>query len=126
MQSANIPHLYIRNGIYYYRNNSYWKSLRTRCKKEAFKQLAHLLFGTVSEVVDKSPTKVSCDAEASKPQSSAAVASSPKFGVLIKAYLDEHGHRWSLREYTRIENPLKFLPKKISIKKQLLRLSNHC
>jgi len=41
MLSANIPHLYTRNGIYYYRNNSVWKSLRTRCKREAFRKLRH-------------------------------------------------------------------------------------
>jgi len=29
LKSANIPHLYIRNGIYYYRNQSTWKSLKT-------------------------------------------------------------------------------------------------
>ena len=46
MKSANIPHLYIRNGIYYYRNQSVWKSLRTRCKKDAFRKVSHILFGT--------------------------------------------------------------------------------
>jgi len=79
--------------------------------------------------VDKSPMEVSYDAKASTPQSSAAVAVSPKFGVLIKAYLDENGHRWSLREYTRIENSLKFLPKTnlnkesaIAVKQSLLKI----
>jgi len=68
MQSAEIPHLYLRNGIYYYRNNTIWKSLRTRCKKEAFKLLINVLHGTMSESDEKSSSKVSCDAEASKPQ----------------------------------------------------------
>ncbi len=32
MKSANISHLYMRNGVYYYRNNANWNSLRTHCK----------------------------------------------------------------------------------------------
>lgn len=75
-----------------------------------------------------SPLKVSYDAKASKPQVVATVASSPSFSVLIKAYFKENGHRWSLREYTRIENSLKFLPKShitkekaIAVKQSLLK-----
>jgi hypothetical protein len=52
MLSANIPHLYNRNGIYYYRNNSVWKSLRTSCKKEVFRKLSITLFGTTPAVYD--------------------------------------------------------------------------
>ncbi len=46
-----------------------------------------------------------------KHQSFSAVTSFPKFGVLIKAYLNEKGHRWCARDYTRIESSLKLLPK---------------
>ncbi len=46
MKSANIPHLYSRNGIYYYRNNSVWKSLKARCKKEAFRELSFTFLAT--------------------------------------------------------------------------------
>jgi len=35
MFATNIPYLHCRNGIYYYRNQSVWKSLRTRFKQEA-------------------------------------------------------------------------------------------
>ena len=52
MLSANIPHLYTRNGIYYYRNNSHWKSLRTRYKKEAFKKLSFTMFDTTQALND--------------------------------------------------------------------------
>ncbi|WP_157826707.1 site-specific integrase [Colwellia sp. 12G3] len=123
MKSSNIPHLYIRNGIYYYRNNSVWKSLRTRCKKEAFNLLIKCLYGTMSGVADKSTNQVvSCDAKAPKPQSSAAVASAPKISVLINAYLKENGDRWSVREYTRIENTLKLLPRSSITKEKAIQL----
>ena len=46
MLATKIPYLYSRNGIYYYRNQSTWKSLRTRCKQEAFKNLCIAMFGT--------------------------------------------------------------------------------
>lgn len=97
MLSANIPHLYSRNGIYYYRNNSVWKSLRTRCKKEAFEKLAYVLFGTTPSNDDK-PKKTLPNQP-------------PSTSKLIKAYLAENGNRWCAREYTRIESSLKFLPK---------------
>ncbi|WP_159818429.1 site-specific integrase [Colwellia sp. 20A7] len=97
MKSANIPHLYTRNGIFYYRNNSVWKSLNTRCKKEAFRKVSHILFGTTpaTNSNQQSVTKL-------------AIPSTPE---LIKAYLKENGHRWCAREYTRINSALGFIPK---------------
>jgi integrase len=111
MKSVNIPHLYIRNGIYYYRNSSVWKSLRTRCKKEAFKKVSHILFG----VLDKAR------------QQPVNSLNHPEIPDLIKAYLKENGDRWCIREYTRINSSLKFLPtgvitkeKAIALKKSIL------
>jgi hypothetical protein len=34
MLETNIPYFHCRNGIYYYRYQSVWKSLRTSCKKK--------------------------------------------------------------------------------------------
>ncbi|NQZ87719.1 MAG: hypothetical protein HRT54_09085 [Colwellia sp.] len=129
MLASNIPYLHCRNGIYYYRNQSTWKSLKTRCKKKAFNLLIDVLYGTMRGTVDKSTyLEVSYDAKASKPQSFSAVASFPKFGVLIKAYLNENRHSWCAREYTRIESSLKLLPKSnitkevaIELKQSLLK-----
>jgi integrase len=50
MLATKIPYLHCRNGIYYYCNQSVWKSLRTRCKKEAFRKVSHILFGSPSAV----------------------------------------------------------------------------
>lgn len=110
MKSANIPHLYCRNGIYYYRNNSVWKSLRTRCKKEAFRKVSHLLFGASSVFSDKPETqKVNTPAI-------------PSTSKLISDYLNENGHRWCVREYTRINSSLKFLPKGVITKEKAVAL----
>ena len=94
MKSAKIPHLYIRNGIYYYRNNSVWKSLRTHCKKEAFRRLSFALFGTPPAVNDNTTTVnyssvASSDAKLT-PHDTHETLSTSK---LIKAYLDENGGR---------------------------------
>jgi len=43
LKSTNIPYLYSRNGIFYYRNRNVWKSLRTGCKTEAFKKLCQFV-----------------------------------------------------------------------------------
>lgn len=111
MKASNIPYLHCRNGIYYYRNQSTWKSLKTRCKTQAFKILVNVLSGTMSGEEDKSTyQEVSYDAKASTPQSSAAVAPTPKFDLLIQSYLDENCHRWCSREYGRIKSTLKHLP----------------
>jgi len=45
MKSANIPHLYIRNGFFYYRHNAIWKSLRTQSKQEAIIRLGKVMSG---------------------------------------------------------------------------------
>ncbi|MGB2740593.1 MAG: site-specific integrase [Cognaticolwellia sp.] len=110
MKSANIPHLYSRNGIYYYRNNSVWKSLKTRCKKEAFRKVSHVLFGATPAISDKSNTK------------SVITSTIPSTTQFIKAYLKENGHRWCAREYTRIESSLKFLPKGVISKEEAIKL----
>lgn len=115
MKSANIPHLYCRNGIYYYRNNAVWQSLRTRCKKEAFRKVSHILFGTSSVVSDKPKVQT---------VNAPTISTTSK---LITDYLSENGHRWCAREYTRINSSLKFLPtgvitkeKAIALKKSIL------
>lgn len=103
---TEIPYLYHRNGIYYYRNQSIWKSLKTKCKLQAFK----LMCKHMSASGDKSPLLVT-----------AAVASPPDYSEntpivakatheLVHAYLQENSPRWSSREVTRIKNCLKFLP----------------
>jgi integrase len=110
MKSANIPHLYIRNGIYYYRNNSIWQSLRTRCKKEAFKKLSFTLFGTTPAIQD---TTVPSNNTSFTPTDTKQTPNNtlPSTSELIKAYLAENGNRWCAREYTRINSSLGFLPK---------------
>ncbi|WP_286271944.1 site-specific integrase [Thalassotalea hakodatensis] len=109
MKSANIPHLYIRNGIYYYRNNTIWKSLRTRCKKTAFRKLSTTLFGTPPAIKDTSITVN--DSSSTPPDTQPASNHNTSTMSLIKAYLAENGDRWCEREYTRIKNALSFLPK---------------
>jgi integrase len=100
MLATKIPYLHCRNGIYYYRNQSVWKSLRTRCKKEAFRKVSHILFGSPSAVNDTALTELSATPK--------QITSTTH---LIKAYLAENGNRWCAREYTRIESSLAFLPK---------------
>ncbi|MBA6389220.1 site-specific integrase [Colwellia sp. BRX10-3] len=100
MLTTKIPYLHCRNGIYYYRNQSVWKSLRTRCKKEAFRKVSHILFGSSSAVNDTALTE-----PPAKPKQITSTTN------LIKAYLAENGNRWCAREYTRIESSLAFLPK---------------
>lgn len=116
MKSAQIPHLYTRNGIYYYRHNAIWQSLRTRCKKEAFRKLSFTLFGT-SPIL--SNTKVSLnDIELTTSATSDTLCSTS----LIDAYLSENGVRWCAREYIRVKNSLAFLPKGLITKKIALQL----
>lgn len=110
MKSANIPHLYIRNGIYYYRNNSAWKSLRTRCKKEAFRKVSHILFGTTPAVITDSNQQAT-----PKPEI-------PITAQLIKAYLNENGDRWCVREFKRINSALGFLPKEFITREVAIKL----
>lgn len=95
MSATKIPYLHCRNGIYYYRNQSVWKSLRTRCKKDAFRKVSHILFGTT-------PAENTNQQTAPKP-------ATPSTAQLIKAYLNENGHRWCVREYTRINSALYLL-----------------
>jgi integrase len=113
MLSANIPHLYTRNGIYYYRNNSVWKSLRTRCKKEAFQKLSYVLFGTAPAVNDTSSRHHDTPIRLSEPKLMVkdTIATLSCTSKLITAYLAENGNRWCPREYTRIKSSLGFLPK---------------
>jgi hypothetical protein len=112
MLATNIPYLHCRNGIFYYRNQSVWKSYRTRCKKDAFRKLSFTLFGTTSALND---TKLTVnDTSATPPDSKLTaydpVVTLPSTSELIKAYLSEYGNRWCDREYTRIESSVAFLP----------------
>mgnify|MGYP005987148379 CR=1 FL=1 len=108
MIATKIPYLHCRNGIYYYRNQSVWKSLRTRCKKDAFRKVSHILFGTT-------PAENTNQQTAPKP-------ATPSTAQLIKAYLNENGHRWCVREYTRINSALGFLPKEFITKQKAIDL----
>lgn len=110
MVSINTPYLYCRNGIYYYCNQSTWKFLKTRCKKEEFRKLSINLFGTTPAVSDTSfrPEDASVTRIDTKPTPNNTL---PSTSELIKAYLAENGNRWCAKEYTRINSPLGFLPK---------------
>ena len=123
MKSAHIPHLYTRNGIYYYRNNAIWQSLRTRCKKEAFRKLSFTLFGTSPALNDTNTslndTKTSLnDTELTTNATSDTQCSTS----LIDLYLLENGVRWCAREYTRVKNSLNFLPKGLITKEIAIQL----
>jgi hypothetical protein len=113
MKATNIPYLHCRNGIYYYRNQSVWKSLITRCKKEAFKKVCFTLFDTTPALNDTSarPHDTSIRVSDTKLTTDDTIATLPRTYQLIKAYLAENGSRWCAREYTRIESSLRFLPK---------------
>jgi len=110
MLATKIPYLHCRNGIYYYRNQSVWKSLKTRCKKEAFRKLSFTLFGSTPAVNDtiSSPNDTSVTANYTNTSPNNTL---PSTSELIKAYLAENGERWCAREYTRIKSSLGFLPK---------------
>jgi integrase len=106
MLATNIPYLYSRNGIYYYRNQSIWKSLKTKCKLQAFK----LLCKHMSASGDKSPLLVTA-AVASIPLKAESIPIVAKAThELVNAYLKENSPRWCKREVTRITSCLKFLP----------------
>lgn len=113
MLATNIPYLHCRNGIYYYRNQSVWKSLKTRCKKEAFRKLSFTLFGTTPAVNDTSSRHHDTPIGLSEPKLMIkdTIATLPCTSKLITAYLAENGDRWCAREYTRIKSSLGFLPK---------------
>jgi len=121
MKSANIPHLYSRNGIYYYRNNNVWKSLRTRCKKEAFRKLSLTLFSTTPAFKNTSSTATHTSLIVNSSQLTPN-NTIPCTSKLIKAYLDENGNRWCAREYTRIKSSLGFLPKGVISRKTAIDL----
>ena len=96
IKATNIPYLHCRNGIYYYRNQSTWKSLKTRCKKEAFLKFCNLFSSTSGES-----------------QSVKECKKQPTFRnlkQLVQAYMKENGGRWCIRENRRINNCLKILP----------------
>ena len=46
----------------------------------------------------------------------------PSTTKLIKAYFAENGSRWCAREYTRIKNSLKFLPKGVITREKAIEL----
>lgn len=117
MKSAKIPHLYIRNGIYYYRNNTVWKSLRTRCKKEAFRKLSFTLFGTTLAINDNTN---SLNDTPFRPQNTNLDV--PSTSKLIQGYLAENGSRWCDREYKRIKSSLGHLPKGVITRQTAIEL----
>ena len=109
MLATNIPYLYCRNGIYYYRNNTVWKSFKTRCKKTASRKLSITLFGTPPVIKDTSITVN--DSSSTQADTKTTLNYSSSTTSLFKAYLAENGDRWCAREYTRIKSALSFLPK---------------
>ena len=117
MKASNIPYLHCRNGIYYYRNQSVWKSLKTRCKKEAFRKLSFTLFGTSPALNDTKVTPENTSLTLSGSKLTSSDTSS-----LISAYLAENGNRWCAREYTRIKNALSFLPKGVISREAAIKL----
>lgn len=127
MKSTNIPYLYSRNGIFYYRNRNIWKSLRTGCKAEAFKKLC--------QFVSTGKTDTPANSLRDKSNLSEEITLLPntrhierhKTAELVKAYLLENSPRWCAREAVRVTNSLKFLPEllpqrddAIELKKSLL------
>lgn len=119
MKATNIPYLYNRNGVFYYRYKSTWKSLKTHCKRDAFERLSQIIAGAVS-ATQKNQLEVTAP-EVEK------TSSSLNTFEFVQAYLKENGHRWCAREYTRINNVLGTLPKcsitrekAIELKKQIL------
>jgi hypothetical protein len=120
MLATNIPYLHCRNGIYYYRNQSIWKSLRTRCKKEAFQKLSITLFGTTPALNDTSSRLNDTSIRPSETKLTPKhTYSTPK---LVQAYLAENGHRWCAREFTRIQSSLGFLPKESITREVAIKL----
>jgi len=108
MLATNIPYLHYRNGIYYYRNQSVWKSLRTRCKQDAFKKLCITMFATTPAVNNDTVRHI----DTSVRPSDTTETPNNTF-ELIKDYLAENGSRWCAREYTRIKSSLGFLPNNV-------------
>ena len=96
MLATNIPYLHCRNGIYYYRNQSTWKSLRTRCKQEAFKKLCITMFGVTPALTNTTTSlnDTSCTVNDAKLAVNDDLPTTPN---LIKAYLAENGNRWCAR-----------------------------
>lgn len=103
MISANIPYLYNRNGIYYYRTRTKWLSLKTRCKTKVFQSLCIIISSAMSYTESSKEILVSDTATIYSFQKT------PNTKKLITEYLKENGHRWSSREYTRVNSYLQFL-----------------
>ena len=103
MISANIPYLYNRNGIYYYRTRTKWLSLKTRCKTKVFQSLCIIISSAMSYTESSKEILVSDTATIYSFQKT------PNTKKLITEYLKENGHRWSSREYTRVNSSLQFL-----------------
>lgn len=104
MIATNIPYLYNRNGIYYYRTRTKWLSLKTRCKTQAFQSLCKMISSAMSNTESSKETLVFDTATISSFQT---VLNTKQ---LITEYLKENGHRWSSREYSRVNSSLQFLP----------------
>jgi integrase len=123
MKASNIPYLYCRNGIYYYRNQTVWKSLKTRCKKEAFRKLSFILFGTSPALNDTIVIPNNTVVRDKATQLTTIDTSDTLCSTsLIDAYLLENGVRWCAREYTRVKNSLAFLPKGLITKEIAIQL----
>ena len=118
MIATNIPYLYLRNTTYYYRNQSTWKSLKTKCKTEAFKLMCmHMSFSSSKLASDSSAAVASLPVKAES-ITNVAVATRK----LVNAYLQENRSRWAQRELSRIKACLSFLPPKLPNKEEAISL----
>lgn len=116
MISANIPYLYNRNGIYYYRTRTKWLSLKTRCKTKVFQSLCIIISSAMSYTESSKEILVSDTATIYSFQKP------PNTKKLITEYLKENGHRWSSREYTRVNSSLQFLSESSITKDDVVQL----
>lgn len=120
MIATNIPYLYLRNTTYYYRNQSTWKSLKTKCKTEAFKLMCmHMSFSSSKLASDSSAAVASLPVQ-DESVTNVAVATRK----LVTAYLQENGSRWAQRELSRVEGCLKFLPKELPDKEEAISIKH--
>ncbi len=115
---SNIPYLYSRNGIYYYRHQSIWKSLKTKCKLQAFK----LLCKHMSASDDKSPSLVTAAVASTPINTESTLYVAKATHELVNAYLKENSPRWCKREVTRITSCLKFLPEILPTRENAIKL----
>jgi integrase len=103
MKSTNITYLHCRNGIFYYRNQSTWVSLKSRDKEQAFIKMCSFIAQTPVK-----PCRV--------------IRKKLRIKALINDFISENKHRWCAREVTRITSALTFLPEALPNRKDAIEL----